>query len=98
MLRHHARHREFRRSLRRLTVVDEKVKAARADSRRGQLEFVASEDRKRARTRGKGMDVALLFCIERLADAAADGELADLGLGDADQVAMLAEVIRRLAR
>jgi AcrR family transcriptional regulator len=98
MLKHHAKHREFRRSLRRLTTTDEKVKAARAESRLGQLELVDAEDRARGRKRDRSTRVALLFCIERLADAAADGELADLGLNEEDQAAMLADVIRKLAK
>ena len=98
MLKHHAKHREFRRSLRRLTSIDATVKAARAESRRGQLEFVDAEDRAKGRRRDRSVRIALLFCIERLADAAADGELADLGLTHDEQVAMLADVIRRLAK
>jgi AcrR family transcriptional regulator len=98
MLAHHARHREFRRSLRRLTATDATVKAARAKSRLGQLEFVDEQDRASGRGRDRSARIALLFCIERLADAAADGELADLGLTREDQVAMLAAVIRKLAK
>jgi AcrR family transcriptional regulator len=98
MLEHHARHREFRRSLRRLTTTDAKVKAARAESRLGQLDFVDAEDHAPGQKRDRTTRVALLFCIERLADAAADGELADLGLSKEQEVAMLADVIRRLAK
>lgn len=98
MLKHHAQHREFRRSLRRLTAIDPAVRAARAESRRRQLEFVESEDRAAGKRRDASVRVALLFCIERLADAAADGELGDLGLTPQQQVAMLADVIRRLAK
>jgi AcrR family transcriptional regulator len=98
MLRHHARHREFRRSLRRLTAIDPAVRAARAESRRHQLEFVDSQDRAAGKRRDASARIALLFCIERLADAAADGELGDLGLTPEQQVAMLADVIRRLAK
>jgi AcrR family transcriptional regulator len=98
MLRHHARHREFRRSLRRLTSTDPQVRAARAESRVGQLDFVDAQDRAQGRRRDRAVRVALLLCIERLADAAADGELEDLGLSESQQVAMLADVIRRLAK
>jgi AcrR family transcriptional regulator len=98
MLKHHAQHREFRRSLRRLTAIDPAVRAARAESRRRQLEFVDSQDRAAGKRRDASVRVALLFCIERLADAAADGELGDLGLTPEQQVAMLADVIRRLAK
>lgn len=98
LLGHHARHREFRRSLRRLTSVDPVVRAARADSRKRQLELVDAQDSTRGRTRERAPRIALLLCIERIADAAADGELADLGLTADDQVALLADVIRRFAR
>jgi len=96
LLEHHARHREFRRSLRRLTTTDDSVRAARAESRRHQLELVGSEDAARERTRDRLVRIALLFSIERIADAAADGELADLGVSREDQARLLAEVIRRL--
>jgi len=98
LLGHHARHREFRRSLRRLTSVDPVVRAARADSRKRQLELVDAQDSAQGRKRERAPRIALLLCIERIADAAADGELADLGLTAADQVALLADVIRRFAR
>ena len=96
LLEHHARHREFRRSLHRLTVTDEKVRAARAESRRHQLDLVASQDSRQGKKRDVTLRVALLLAIERIADAAADGELDDLGLTAADQTSMLAEIIRRL--
>jgi AcrR family transcriptional regulator len=96
LLEHHARHREFRRSLRRLTITDETVRTARTASRRHQLELVDAEDRMRGHKRETALRVALLFCTERLADAAADGELADLGLSHEEQVALLADVLRRL--
>jgi len=40
----------------------------------------------------------LMFSIERIADAAADGELSDLGFSRAKQVGILADLIRRFAR
>lgn len=93
VLKHHARHREFRRSLRRLTVRDPAVRAARAASRERQAALLEQ--------RGEGPEdrvsrLALLLCIERIADAAAEGELDDLGLSRKSQVAMLADVITRL--
>jgi len=97
LLEHHARHREFRRSLRRLTTADDAVRAARAASRRRQLELVDGQDRARGRERDTALRIALLFCTERIADAAADGELADLGLRREDEVALLATVLRRLS-
>jgi len=97
-LRHHATHREFRRSLRRLTVADPDVRAARAASRESQLELVAAREAERGWKRGRTARIALLLCTERIADAAADGELNDLGLSASEQVALLADVIRHLGR
>lgn len=93
LLRHHAQHRGFRRSLRRLTTSDPLVRAARAESRRRQLELVHAGDSK---PRSTPLRIALLLCVERVADAAADGELADLGLSRTEEVALLADVLRRL--
>lgn len=98
LLRHHATHREFRRSLRRLTTSNEVVRAARAESRRRQLELLESQDASHPRKRSQALRTALLLCIERIADAAADGELEDLGMSRSEQATMLAEVIRRLGR
>ncbi|HEY2775053.1 MAG TPA: helix-turn-helix domain-containing protein [Candidatus Binatia bacterium] len=97
-LAHHARHREFRRSLRRLTVTDPVVRTARAESRRRQVALLAAEDAARGRERSDATRIALLLAVERIADAAADGELHDLGVTHEQEVAMLADVIRRFAR
>lgn len=96
LVAHHARHREFRRSLRRLTTTDAVVRKARADSRRHQMELIAAQDATRGRSRDAALRIGLLLCIERIADAAADGELADLGLSRSAEVALLADIIRRL--
>jgi len=98
LLKHHANHREFRRSLRRLTTSDPAVRAARAESRRRQLALLDADDEARQRAPLGNARLALLLCIERIADAAADGELSDLGLTPGDEVALLAGVIRRLGR
>ena len=98
LLGHHARHREFRRSLRRLTTSDPAVKAARAESRRRQLGLLDRQDEAGGKAPRGRARIALLLCIERIADAAADGELADLGLSPKEEAALLADVIRRLGR
>lgn len=98
LLEHHARHREFRRSLRRLTTSDPAVRAARAQSRRHQLGLLDDQDREKGSAPRGSARIALLLCIERIADAAADGELGDLGLSGKEQAALLADVIRRLGR
>lgn len=75
VLAFHTDWRVFRRSLRSLTVSDPRVRQARAAARRAQLEEL-SPGRGRAIT----ALVGTLLTAERLCDAAADGELADLGL------------------
>jgi AcrR family transcriptional regulator len=93
LIRHHGEYRGFRRSLRNLSIVDPTMRAARAENRRQQLGLF-----------GKGpyaaLDrlsrIAVLLCIERIADAAADGELADLGLSARSQAKLLAQTMTRL--
>ena len=90
----HRAHVLFRRSLRQLSVSEPRVRAARAESRTRQAERIRAwlELPKR---RAEAVYVALLQ-IERLADAAAEGELSDLGLGDAAASVAIAEIIERL--
>ncbi|WP_177188817.1 TetR/AcrR family transcriptional regulator [Solimonas aquatica] len=91
IIRHHQTHRRFRHSLRQLTVSDASVAQAREDSRRRQV----------ARIRALyGLPAAQtapllirLLQIERLADAAADGELRALGLSRARLRAAIAQLI-----
>ena len=78
MIEFHTKWRGFRRSLRHLSVGDARVRAARANARKAQLETVkelipGSEHRTRE-------IAASLFIFERLCDAAAEGEFADMGL------------------
>ncbi len=93
LIRHHSEHREFRRSLRRLTVADDRVRRARAASREDQIERLAkgSFDKLDRLSR-----IALILCIERISDAAADGELADLKLSKTQQAELLARTIEKL--
>jgi AcrR family transcriptional regulator len=88
----HSEWARFRRSLRLLAVEDDRVRAARAASRRAQLE--ALSDRQASSpwvTR-----VAALLTVERLCDAAADTETDDLGIDRAAWTALVAEAIGRL--
>jgi AcrR family transcriptional regulator len=77
----HAKWRGFRRALRHLAIVDAKVRAARTAARRAQImrirEFTGRDDRSDEDL------IAALLKAERLTDAAAEGELADLGLAPA---------------
>ena len=76
----HMKWRGFRRALRHLAIVDAKVRAARTAARREQIARI------RAFTGDARSDqelAAALLKAERLTDAAAEGELADLGLSPA---------------
>ena len=74
----HTKWRVFRRSLRHLAIVDPEVRAARTAARRAQIARM-----KRLSGRPGRSDAELfaqLLTAERLCDAAAEGELADLGM------------------
>jgi AcrR family transcriptional regulator len=72
----HQRWRIFRRSLRHLAIVDAKVRKARARARHEQIE----RWKKAGARRSHAELAAALLTAERLLDAAAEGELAELGL------------------
>lgn len=94
IIAHHRAHLQFRRSLRSLSVSDPIVRKARAESR------VRQADRVRAwlslSKRRMPAIYAALLQIERMADAAAEGELADLELSDDLAVTIIADLIDRL--
>jgi len=78
IIKQHSAHRVFRRSLRHMSLEDAGIRQARADSRLRQTEQLMS---------WKGLPASrrqavfiLLLQLERLADAAAEGELEDAGL------------------
>lgn len=90
-----ADHREwarFRRSLRLLAVEDDRVRAARAASRRGQLDALSA----RLAPSPWASRVGALLTVERLCDAAADAETEDLGIDPQDWTALVADAIDRL--
>lgn len=95
LIPHHRQYRGFRRSLRHLSVVDPTMRAARAENRRQQLRLFAKGP---YAALDRLSQIALLLCIERIADAAAEGELADLGLSAASQARLLAQTMAKLAR
>lgn len=78
VIEHHVANRVFRRSMRRLAIEEPAVRKARADSRNRQI----------AAIRGLGSslkpsEIAMrLMEMERLSDAIAEAEFADLGLDD----------------
>ncbi len=92
---HHKAYLNFRRSLRRLAVEDPRVRAARSESRLRQIDFLK-------RMSGTPADPArlavVLLQLERLSDAVAEGELADMGLSSKATEARLAELIHEVRR
>jgi AcrR family transcriptional regulator len=91
---HHRCYLLFRRSLRALSLETPGVRAARAESRRRQVAQIA-------RWAGDGAPTpeetaVRLFELERLSDAIAEGELADMGLSEAAARRRLADIIREL--
>jgi len=96
LIAHHRAWRVFRRSLRLLAVEDDRVRQARAESRRIQVENIMRwEDRP---GRAKPHLVAAILTIERLCDAIADDELADLALDEKRWVIIVARVIAGVRR
>ncbi len=92
---HHKAFLIFRRSLRQLSAENDKVRAARANSRLKQLAQITHQ------APGPGDDdtadlAATLLQVERLADALAEGEFLDMGLDDKAAEDALAGLIRKL--
>lgn len=90
----HTKWRGFRRALRHLAIVDAKVRSARTKARRAQIarirEFTGGDER-------SDQDlIAALLKAERLTDAAAEGELADLGVSPATAKALVVAAIAEL--
>lgn len=78
LLRHHTENRLFRRSLRALAITDPEIRATRVALRRRQIGAVCAAVPGFAEADA----VALLLTADRLADAEAEGELAELGVTD----------------
>ena len=94
LVKHHKAYLRFRRSLRQLSLESSVVRDARAKSRLDQLAAL------RRLIPGANLDnaqmAALLLQMERLADALAEGEFADMGLDDAAGRDALARLIGNL--
>jgi AcrR family transcriptional regulator len=96
VIAHHRAHHIFRRSLRQLTVEDDRVRKARAASRIEQIERLKARHGAAKRSTA---DVAIfLFQNERLCDAIADGEFKDLGVEEAAVRDFLAQLYKELRR
>src|SRR6185436_6508802 len=92
VLKHHKAHRVFRRSFRTLALESSAVRKARTESRKGQIEQIKSSG---APTTNAEI-APILLQIERLAEAAGEGEFADLGVEDKSVRAALTELQTRL--
>jgi len=90
----HREWRVFRRSLRLLAVEDDRVRQSRADGRRAQLKALGQLYPDLAVRLTDGY--AELLVIERLCDAAADDEIVDMGIAEADWTIQVAAAVRRL--
>lgn len=89
----HRRWRGLRASLRALVATDATVRAAYRAQRRRQLRLMARLAGRPGRLAAG--DAVLLFILERVADALAEGEVADLGLAVAPTVAHLRAIVTR---
>jgi AcrR family transcriptional regulator len=90
----HTKWRGFRRALRHLAIVDPKVRAARTAARQAQIARI--REYAGAGARSDQELAAALLKAERICDAAAEGELADLGLAAEDIRALVVEVTAEL--
>jgi AcrR family transcriptional regulator len=90
VLRHHREWRMFRKSLRALTVTDERVHQARVAQRARQIAQTSELLRARGVTQTPARIYANLLLFEILCDAVADGDTATLGLTERDILARLA--------
>jgi AcrR family transcriptional regulator len=88
-LRHHRRWRGLRSSLRALVAQDPIVRGFYRAQRRRQLGMLA------ALRRAEEDDAILLYTMERVCDALADGEITELGLSAATTIARLRAIVRR---
>jgi AcrR family transcriptional regulator len=94
LLAWHRRWRVFRASLRVLVATDVGVRRAHRRQRRRQLEWLrALRERQGQPPRLRADDVLLLLTLERVCDAAADGELRALGVAPAAAAARLRALV-----
>ncbi len=89
----HRRWRVFRRSLRHLAIIDPRVRSARAKARQAQIMRAKAVSRTR---RSQAEWIAILLKAERVCDAAADDELADLRMAKTEIESIVAEAVAPL--
>lgn len=90
---HHRAYLVLRRSLRLVSLEDARVRRARAATRKRQIEWINEWQQTEL---DPGIVATLLLQIERLSDALAEQEFADMGLDAAACEAALARIIREL--
>lgn len=93
MLRFHRRWRGFRASMRALVATDPVVRRFYRRQRARQLAMLAAR-RGGRNTRPSADDALLLYTLERVSDAVAEGEPRALGLSSAAMTARLTDVVR----
>ena len=98
ILAHHRRWRGLRASLRGLVPSDDKVRLYYQQQRRRQLGLLAKLRTRRAGAAARADDAMLLYCLERVCDAVADGELASLGVQVRPMVELLEKMVERAVR
>jgi len=94
-MRHHRRWRGLRASLRALVAQDAVVRSFYRAQRRRQLAMLATIGRSERGERAGEEDAILLFTMERVCDALAEGEVAALGLSVESTLAQLREIVAR---
>jgi len=95
----HRRWRGLRASLRALVAEDAEARTFYRRQRRRQLELLAGLDRPaRGHARPREADALLLYTLERVCDAIADGELRELGLSVAPTITLLRTLVARRLR
>ena len=97
-MRHHRRWRGLRASLRALVAQDAVVRSFYRAQRRRQLAMLATMGRSERGERAGEEDAILLFTMERVCDALAEGEVAALGLSVESTLAQLREIVARHIR
>ena len=85
----------LRASLRALVATDPQVRAFYRTQRRQQLDLMAELRRHRGGARARVNDAVLLFTLERMCDALADGELRELGLSAREATALLYDLVEQ---
>lgn len=92
LISHHTQCRLYRRALRVLSVTDDEVRRVRTESRKRQIDWISSVSETFRSIGLSGQSTALL-CVERIADACAEGELHDLGVSEDNTKEQLAELL-----